>query len=229
MPRLNKPLRPGYFPPVWSPLGGLTDQEVGGCWNSWMTICQSRSSPFGEVRRGRCFVRIPPCATGGIKCQEWRAKRKDSRFNSVKSWERRGGVGWVGEKKKGPAPIIANPWRTVVQPSCAASEEAAEGTGGGNRAYSLFFLPTTEGGQRQRHLAATPDSQGFMFPQVSAKCLPKRSSVSATVCVSLYACVCFPPPSFSHIGVCVCDRGRGAGGSTTACFIYFFIIIFCCF
>lgn len=135
----------------------------------------------------------------------------------------------MGEKKKGPAPIIANPWRTVVQPSCAASEEAAEGTGGGNRAYSLFFLPTTEGGQRQRHLAATPDSQGFMFPQVSAKCLPKRSSVSATVCVSLYACVCSPPPP-SHILGCVCVIVVVVPGARQLPVLYiFFIIIFCCF
>lgn len=218
IPRLNKPVGPGYFPPIWSPLGGLTDQGVGGCWNSWMTICQSRSSPFAEVRRGRCLSASPFRATGGIKSQKWKANRKDSRSNSVKSRPWRGG----GEKKDPhlPSPIRGAQWYNQAE-HCAASEEAAEGTG---HSHFFFFLHDW-GGQRQQHLTATHDSPGFMFPQVCAKCLPKRSSVSTAVCGFVYAractcsCACVSS-SFSFIR-CVWSWSWCWGSTAACCF-------FCC-
>lgn len=54
-----------------------------------------------------------------------------------------------------------------------------------------------------------------MFPQVCAKCLPKRSSVSTAVCGFVYAraCTCsYACVSSSFFFIrCVCGRGRGVG------------------
>lgn len=154
-----------------------------------MTICQSRISPFAEVRRGRCLS-ASLRGTREIVSKKSKANKKDELI-LLKA----GGV--VGKKSR-PAPpprshkSVAHSGTTKPRLCC---EEAAVGTGK-ERGHIHFFSHNTGGGQKHTHLTATPDSLGFMFPQVSAKCLRKRSSVSTAVCVyvcvpeCVYVCVC---------------------------------------
>lgn len=149
-----------------------------------MTICQSRISPFAEVRRGRCLS-ASLRGTREIKSQK-NQRTPDSILLKAAGVEREKETRTTAEKPQ----IRGAQWYNQA-------EAVLRGGGGGNRegagAYSLFSH-ITGGGQKHTHLTATPDSLGFMFPQVSAKCLRKRSSVSTAVCVC--ACVC--------ILVCVC-------------------------
>lgn len=85
-------------------------------------------------------------------------------------------------KKK---PQCINPSRRVVQSSRAW---AARGV------CSLFHdWGKHSAGEGKKTTTKTTDSPGLMFPQVSAKCLRRQSSVSTAVCVCACVCVFFCP------------------------------------
>lgn len=154
--QVNTPVGPGYFPPMIT--SEWTDLVWGvGCWNSWMTICQSRISPFAGRQ---VFISIPPWHERNKVSKKSKTNKKDTRFNSVKSC--RGG----GEKGDPHHRWEAtNPWRTVVQPSrgCAARRRRWEpGRSGG---IFTFFL-TTPGEDRNTRIS-------LQHLTVRALCFPK--------------------------------------------------------
>lgn len=132
----------------------------------------------------------PLCATRWIKCQEWKAKRKDSRFNSVKSWEWRGGLcACVGGWRKDlhlPSPIRGVQWynQAVLRARRRRREPGI-----------FTFFSRLRGATTAASRGDTWQSRLYVSPSVcemstkAEQC--KCSGLRIYVCVCVRVCVCF--------------------------------------
>lgn len=199
----------------WGLMRGLSDF-------SWMTICQSRISPFGKVCRGSCISTFTS-SPGENHILRMKKKEKRKKKARLKKW------GFVSiplkarkkktkKKRAAPPPKKATAHKSIAQSGTIKPSLSCEG---GHVHFFFHDWGKHNAGEEKKQSAKTIDSLGFLYvPPSVCEMSTKAEQCKYGGVFWVPVCAFFSPPVLSWWG----REGGGdlQAGNVISFFFFFF-------